>query len=598
MRFTTIRFKINLTAAIAMLVLSAASGALMYWRMKDSLESEAQASVRRENGLAYAFIDAAVPGGWSVSDGKLYKGQSPITDKSDLVDMLGDLLGAKVTIFQGDTRVVTNVQTANGAKAIGTKASAAVAKIVLTGAGEPYDGDAIVLGEPYQAYYRPLWDGSGESVGMFFVGIPKASIIDAIDSSSLAFIALVLALAVVSIVAMSAVSSRLLRPISLVSAKLGTIAAGAGDLTVELPISSSDEVGALSASLNDLMAHLRGMLVTLKSVGSTGSKTSEALASHSQELSATLAEAAATMGSLDSKNSLLRDEILRAQASLADVDASVKRLVGLVEEQSAAVSQSSASVRQTSTSLEEIERSTAEKRERTEALARDAQAGESAMGELMTAIAGVSESAAAISEILELLEGIADQTSLLAMNAAIEAAHAGEAGKGFAVVAEEIRHLAEATSENSQEAAATLSNIVGSIGSASELSAKTGELIGGIMKVASEVSASMDETLESVRVVATEGKQHLSSLERLVGISGESLAASRVAGEGASSIRASFAALTSLAEENSAGISEITAGLGEASRSAGELAGLGMENSEGMTALDAEIGKFKIDKAE
>ena len=361
-----------------------------------------------------------------------------------------------------------------------------MAKIVLTGAGVPYDGVAIVLGEPYQAYYRPLWDGSGESVGMFFVGIPKAAIIDAIDSSSLDFIVLVLAVAVVSIAAMSAVASRLLCPIRLVSAKLGTLAA--------------------------------------------------------------------------------------------------------------AVSQSSASVRQTSASLEEIERSTAEKRERTETLARDAQAGESAMGELMTAIAGVSESAAAISEILELLEGIADQTSLLAMNAAIEAAHAGEAGKGFAVVAEEIRHLAEATSENSQEAAATLSSIVGSIGSASELSAKTGELIGGIMKVASEVSASMDETLESVRVVATEGKQHLSSLERLVGISGESLAASRVAGEGASSIRALFSALTSLAEENSAGISEITAGLGEASRAAGELAGLGMENSEGMAALDAEIGKFKINK--
>ena len=596
MRISTIRFKIDLTAAIAMLALSAASGVLAFMHMRDSLESEASESVKHENGLAYAFLDSAVPGGWSINDGKLFKGQIPITDKSDLVDMLGDLLGAKVTIFQGDTQVVTNIETAEGKRAIGMKAPGDVAKLVLTGGGQPFEGDASVFGQPYRAYYKPLWDGSGESVGMFFVGVSKAAISLAIASSTLEFLALVLGVAVLSVVAMSLLVSRLLRPIASVSEKLGSIAAGAGDLTVELPVASADEVGRLSASFNEMMARMREMIGTLKAVGSTGAATSSALASHSQELSATMSEAAATMRSLDSKNSLLRDEILRAQSSLADVDASVGRLVGLVEEQSAAVSQTSASVLKTSEALGSIERTTAEKRERTLGLAKDARAGEDAMGELMAAIQGVSASATSISEMLELLEGIAEQTSLLAMNAAIEAAHAGDAGKGFAVVAEEIRHLAEATGENSQVAAATLSKIEESIGAASQLSARTGDLIGGIMRVATEVSASMSETLESVRVVAEEGKEHLSSLERLVGISGESLAASRVAGEGVSAIRVSFSALTSLAEENSAGISKLASGLGEASKAAGDLAGLGEENSEGMAALELEIGKFKVEK--
>jgi methyl-accepting chemotaxis protein len=595
MHVTSIRAKINVTVCIALLVLSGACGFLMYERMARSLENEAKAAVKRENGIAYAYLDSALPGSWSIIDGKLCKGPARIAGETDLIDLLGNMLGAKVTVFKGDVRMLTNITTSSGSRAVGTKAMASVAEKVLGGAGQDYEGEAMVVGVPYQAYYRPLRDAGGESIGMFFVGISRASILGSIMSATMMFGVLVLLLAILSMIALSMVTARLLRPIGVVSAKLETIAAGAGDLTVKLPVASADELGRLSSSFNDLMARLRGMVGTLKAVGSTGAKTSEALAAHSQELSATITETAATMRSMDSKNGLLRDEVLGAQSGLADVDASVKRLVGLVEEQSAAVGQSSSSVRQTAVALEGIEKATEEKRAQTESLAHDAQDGEAAMGELVAAIASVESSAQAISEILELLEGIAEQTGLLAMNAAIEAAHAGEAGKGFAVVAEEIRRLAEATSENSQVASSTLSGIVGNIQAASQLSARTGGLIGGIMRGATEVAASMNETIEGVRGITVESRQQLSSLDRLIAISGESLEASRVAGAGASSIRASFSALAALAEENRAGFSEIATGLGEASIAAGELAGLGVENSDGMAVLEAEIGKFKTE---
>jgi methyl-accepting chemotaxis protein len=595
MRTTSIRAKINATACIAFLVLSGASGLLMYRRMARSLESEAKAAVKRENSIAYAYLDSSLPGSWAVVDGALCKGSVQVAGETEVVDLLGNMLGAKVTVFKGDTRVLTNIVSASGSRAVGTKAMKAVSDKVLAGAGQDFEGEAMVLGVPYQAYYRPLRDSRGQAVGMFFVGISRASILSSILSSSLMFCVLVLSLAVLSTIALSIVTARLLRPIGAVSGQLETIAAGAGDLTVRLEVSSSDELGRLASSFNDLMARLRGMIGALKAVGSTGAKTSEALASHSQELSATIVETAATMRSMDAKNGRLRDEIVSAETSLAEVDSSVKRLVGLVEEQSAAVGQSSASVRETSAALEQIERTTSEKRQQTESLARDAQAGEASIGEMLSAIGSVASSAQAISELLELLDGIAGQTGLLAMNAAIEAAHAGEAGKGFAVVAEEIRRLAEATSENSKVAASTLSGIVESIQTASSLSATTGELIGGITRGATEVAAGMNETLEAVRSIAVESRQQLSSLDRLVAISRDSLEASRVAGSGATSIRSSFSALSSLAEENRAGFSEIASGLGEASLAAGELADLGVGNSEGMATLEAEIARFKTE---
>jgi methyl-accepting chemotaxis protein len=365
MRINSIRIKIDIAVFIAMFVLSGTSGILMYLRMGQGMEAETSAAVKRENDIAFAYLDKALPGDWSAAAGTLLKGGSRIDGEEALVDGIGALLDAKVTIFAGDTRAVTNVTLADGKRAIGTKAAPNVVDAVLVKGGE-YSGQAMVVG---------------------------------------------------------------------------------------------------SAS----------------------------------------------------------------------------------------------------------------------------------MAELVSAIAVISERARSIFEMMELLEGIADQTGLLAMNAAIEAAHAGEAGKGFAVVAEEIRRLAEATSENSAIVASTLTGIVEGIGSASTLSSSAGTLIGGMIRGVTEVAASMSETLAGIREISEGGRHHIDALDRLVAISSEASQSSSVAGEGAAAIQKSFSALRSLAEENRAGVSEMAGGLNEAANASGMLAGLGTETSRSMAILEAEIGKFKTD---
>ena len=128
--------------------------------------------------IAYKYFDLAYPGEFQIKDNKLYKGDTKLNDNFLIVDSLGEILGYKITIFQGDTRVVTNVSV-NNERAVGTKADPKVLTKVLE-KGETYIGEAIVVGKELHTGYMPIKDKSGQIVGMFFVGSDSKEFTDKI----------------------------------------------------------------------------------------------------------------------------------------------------------------------------------------------------------------------------------------------------------------------------------------------------------------------------------------------------------------------------------------------------------------------------------
>ncbi|WP_162141954.1 methyl-accepting chemotaxis protein [Aureimonas ureilytica] len=378
-----------------------------------------------------------------LENGQLYLGSQKLNDDTRIVDEIGGILGGAATIFQNDTRVSTNLRNPDGSRATGTKlTSAAVASQTLAG-GEPFRGEASILGTPYYVAYDPIKDASGQTIGLLLVGLDRTSYLAGIQSTVQQMVISNLVIAALAGLIVFLVCSRLFRPLETLQKAFGRIAEG--DLSEPLaPAHSRDEIGDLqhaarlmSRNLTSIVANIRDTAGQVTAGAGQSAETAQRLSSGSTE---------------------------QAAAS---------------EQASAAIEEMSANIRQN-----------ADNASTTEKIA--AQAAEHA-GSTGEAVTQSTKAMRAIAEKIAVVQEIARQTDLLALNAAIEAARAGQHGKGFAVVASEVRKLAE----RSQTAASEIGDLsTKTLVVAEEAGARLERLVPDIRKTAelvSEISAACRE---------------------------------------------------------------------------------------------------------
>ena len=155
-----LRWKLTVLLLGALLIFSTVVGVYSVCSMYSKVTGASHEKLKGDLALGCAYLDLLYPGSWEIKDGKLYKGDNRINGNHVVVDKIGALTGDTVTIFQGNTRVATNVSK-NGERAVGTTVSPEVEKVVLK-EGKPYIGKADVVGTLNHAAYQPLRDGRGK----------------------------------------------------------------------------------------------------------------------------------------------------------------------------------------------------------------------------------------------------------------------------------------------------------------------------------------------------------------------------------------------------------------------------------------------------
>ena len=219
------------------------------------------------------------------------------------------------------------------------------------------------------------------------------------------------------------VRSTVTRPLEAMTEQLQSISQGEGDLTQRLPVKGQDEIGQASAAFNQMMEKLRNLIVSVN-------QTAGLVVNSAHDLRATSEKVAG--GSVAQT-----DKSLATASAMDQMAGSISSVAGLCGE---------------------VEQHSIESRRRTESgtqnmedLQDRVQRVETAVSQIASTVEKFVEHTVSISRMTQQVKDIADQTNLLALNAAIEAARAGEHGRGFAVVADEVRKLAEKSSQSATE---------------------------------------------------------------------------------------------------------------------------------------------------
>ena len=400
---------------------------------------------------------------------------------------------------------------------------------------------------------------------------------------------------IISVFIFSIMNRLIIKPIKAATLMLKDIAEGKGNLTQTIDIKSNDELGELANYFNEFIYSLNIMIKSIKNIVEKSKDLSSSFAASSHQSSSALEEISRNIESINNKIFNLDQQVVLSNKASGDVKIFIAGVTDHISSQSSAITESSAAIEEMSSSINNIAQNSEEKLRITKELEEIAFSGANDMTMTIDIIKKVTDSAQVMMEMIKVINEIASQTNLLAMNAAIEAAHAGEKGKGFSVVADEIRKLAEDTSDNSKNISSSLKNVLDYIHESEETTNKTGKSFTNIVDKIKLVTSSMLEMKEGMSELAASSNQIMVSLKEIIETTTNVKDASLKMNEEVERISYSLESLENISMETKGGMQEIEIGIREVFKGAEEVSRAGLENAENIEELERLVSQFKTD---
>ncbi|MGE6433778.1 methyl-accepting chemotaxis protein [Shewanella baltica] len=298
---------------------------------------------------------------------------------------------------------------------------------------------------------------------------------------------------ILSVLAISWLVSVLLGPLSRVSQALARIADGNGDLTQRISVDTQDEVGVLADSFNRFVGSQHQLISHIRQLAN--------------ELDADAERSLATTQTSVTELQRQQQEVAMVATAVTEMASATNEIAANAENTATAAQQSAAS----SLQGKELVNKT---RNSINSLADE-------VTQATDVIADLSRHAQSISSILATIQGIAEQTNLLALNAAIEAARAGEQGRGFAVVADEVRVLSRRTQDSTQEVHTTIETLQRTTARAVSLMESSQALAGHSVEDANAAAKALEEITQAVNVISDMAGQIATAAEEQTQVTGE-----------------------------------------------------------------------------
>ncbi|MDC7228330.1 MAG: HAMP domain-containing methyl-accepting chemotaxis protein [Spirochaetales bacterium] len=409
-------------------------------------------------------------------------------------------------------------------------------------------------------------------------------------------IILVIMVGIIAFIFAVTIASRIVRDLRIAASGIKKMSDG--DITESFSVKSRDEIGQLCDNLNVLSDSLKSAFRSMKASSFKGIEVKEELITSAEQTSSASSEIAANSQAISRQFSMLNERVEGAAEVNRIMMSSLQSLESYVQDQTAMVEESTSAVTEMISSINNVNDITLKKRAATDTLVKTAETGGKKLTGTIRVINEINESLDQIKGAATIIQQIASQTNLLAMNAAIEAAHAGDAGRGFAVVADEIRKLAEASSVNSKQINGVIKEVVNRIEVASASGHETEEAFVEIDREVEGVAESLDEISSSMGELNVGGKQILEAMTGLQDVSVNVNQGSKQMAEASDKVTDAIEVVSRITNEVSSSAGEITVGITEVSGAMMLVTELSGTLGEITALLETEAGRFRTDDNE
>ena len=373
---------------------------------------------------------------------------------------------------------------------------------------------------------------------------------------------------------------------------LGKVAQG--DLTDRIQVKWRNEIGQILTSLNTAIEHSHAMLSVLRDEADKMGAVGSDLSSNMEETAAAIKQIGGNVQSVKEKAMSQAAGVSETVATIEQINGRLNKLVSSIETQAENISESSTVIKEMAENTVRITGTLEESNDLIKQVYEQTKLGKEGARMANEVVQQIAEKSESLLEASQVIQNIASQTNLLAMNAAIEAAHAGESGKGFAVVADEIRKLAEESNMQGKQIGEVIKESTEIIGRLTEAGAQAERTFIDVYDSVSKISEKEDIIVQVMYKQETNGKHVLEAIEKINDVTQTVSAGSAEMLEGGNQIALEMHKLADITRETTDSMNEIASGAEQITNAIEEVNEITQKNKQSIENLANEVGKFKL----